>query len=76
MKRIILLLITLTTLPNLNYASFPIDNNIISANNDPGFIGGITILVGAFMIYALIWTLIIFISIILLRFLIYKKSRL
>tara|TARA_B110000438_G_scaffold149771_1_gene144098 strand:- start:236 stop:508 length:273 start_codon:yes stop_codon:yes gene_type:complete len=70
----LIILATLFLIPLIGMASFPIDNNIISANNDQEFIGGITILFVGFFIYALIWALIILISLILLRFLIYKVT--
>ena len=73
-KMRLIILATLFLIPLIGMASFPIDDNIISANNDQEFFGGITILFVGFFIYALIWALIILISLILLRFLIYKVT--
>jgi len=65
MKKLILLIITITTLTNMSYASFPIDNNIISANNDPTTDSWIPIII-------LFWLLVIIIPIIIIRFI--KRS--
>ena len=56
---------TLTALANVSYASFPIDNNIISANNDPTTDSWIPIII-------LFWLLVIIIPIIIIRFI--KRS--
>ena len=64
MKKLLLLIITITTFTNVSYASFPIDNNI-SANNDPTTDSWIPIVI-------LFWLLAIIIPIIIIRFI--KRS--
>ncbi len=65
MKKSILLIITITILSNLSYASFPIDNNIISANHDPTTDSWIPIIM-------LFWSLVIIIPILMYK--LYKKN--
>ena len=61
MKKLIFLLITLITLINLSYASFPIDNSAVSANTDPTTDSWIPIVI-------VFWLLVIIMPIILIRF--------
>ena len=61
MKKLLLLLITLITLTNVSYASFPIDNSAVSANNDPTTDSWIPIVI-------VFWLLVIITPIILIRF--------
>jgi len=61
MKKLVLLLIIFTTLINISFASFPIDNNIISDNNDPTTDSWIPIII-------VFWLLVIIIPIMLIRF--------
>jgi len=68
MKKLLLLLITIITLTNLSYASFPIYNNIISANNDPTTDSWIPIII-------VFWLLIISIPIIIIRFMMKKFKK-
>ena len=68
MKKLILLIITITTLTNMSYASFPIDNNIISANNDQTTDSWIPIII-------VFWLLIISIPIIIIRFIMKKFKK-
>ena len=57
MKKLIFLLITLITLINVSYASFPIDNSAVSANTDSWI-----------PIVIVFWLLVMIIPIILIRF--------
>jgi heme/copper-type cytochrome/quinol oxidase subunit 2 len=61
MKKLIFLLITLITLINVSYASFPIDNSAVSDNNDPTTDSWIPIVI-------VFWLLVIITPIILIRF--------
>ena len=61
MKKLVLLLIALTTFANVSYASFPIDNSAVSANTDPTTDSWIPIVI-------VFWLLVIIIHIILIRF--------
>ena len=65
MKKSILLIITITILSNVSYASFPIDNNIISVNLDPTTDSWILIII-------LFWSLVIIIPILMYK--LYKKN--
>jgi len=60
MKKLIFLLITLITLTNVSYASFPTDNSAVSANTDPTTDSWIPIVI-------VFWLLVIIIPIILIR---------
>jgi hypothetical protein len=60
MKKLILLLITLTTLTNVSYASFPIAKSVISVNYDPTTDSWIPIIIA-------FWSLLIIILVILIR---------
>jgi len=60
MKKLLLLLITLTTFTNVSYASFPISKNVISVNSDPTTDSWIPIIIA-------FWLLLIIVSVILIR---------
>ncbi|MBT4344632.1 MAG: hypothetical protein HOD68_01040 [Flavobacteriales bacterium] len=68
MKQLVLFFITLITFISVSYASFPIDNNIISANNDPTTDSWIPIII-------VFWLLIISIPIIIIRFVMKKFKK-
>ena len=68
MKQLVLFFITLITFINVSYASFPIDNNIISPNNDPTTDSWIPIII-------VFWLLIISIPIIIIRFMMKKFKK-
>jgi len=61
MNKLTLLLMTLITLTNLSYASFPIDNSAVSTNTDPTTDSWIPIVI-------VFWLLVIITPIILIRF--------
>ena len=68
MKQLVLLKSIFIKLTNLSYASFPIYNNIVSANNDPTTDSWIPIIIA-------FWLLIISIPIIIIRFMMKKFKK-
>ena len=61
MRRLILLLIIFISLINQSFASFPIDKNVITSNNDPTTDSWMPIII-------VFWLLILIIPIFLIRF--------
>jgi len=60
MKKLILLLITISSLTHVSYASFPITKSVISVNYDPTTDSWIPIIIA-------FWSLLIIILVILIR---------